>query len=129
MKKIFIVLAIICISFLLYFIYVQPNKPVKPTSTVGEDSMAWMENEMFHPDDSFIPEQYRGKKEWVPVQVIYCEEVDDGQFEITFANDYFIVSDTMANVGDTNRCWVNTWYFSKEFPTSDSVVFENPYQK
>jgi len=107
----------------------QPKEPVKPTSTVGEDSMAWLENEIFHPDDSFIPEQYRGKKEWVPVQVIYCEEVDDGQFEITFANDYYIVSDTMANVGDTNRCWVNTWYFSKEFPTSDSVVFENPYQK
>ena len=129
MKKIIIFLAIIGISVVSYLIHLHPEVPVKLNSTVGEDSMAWMENEMFHPDDSFIPEQYRGKKEWVPIKVIDCQETDYGSFEITFENEYFIISDTMANIGDTNRCWVNTWYFSKEVPTSDSVVFENPYQK
>jgi hypothetical protein len=128
MKKVLIVISIIFISIGLYVIYNNPDTTPVYTSTIGEDSMAWMENELLHPDDE-IPEQYRGKKEWIPMKVVECIETNDGNFEITFVNDYYIVSDTPAKIGDTDRCWENTWYFSKEYPTSDSIVFENPYKK
>lgn len=127
MKKFLIIFAVLSIIGGLYLISQAPETAEVYKPVVGEDSMAWMENETLHPDDE-IPEQYREKKEWIPMKVIECEEVEDEKYEITFENEYFIVSDTPSKLGDTNRCWVNTWYYSKEYPTSDSVIFSNPYQ-
>lgn len=89
--------------------------------------MAWLENEDSRSDE-LIPVEYRGEKEWAPVEVVECIKNDDGIFQITFVNGYFIDSETPSKIGDTNRCWVNTWYYPKKYPTSDSLVFKNPYK-
>jgi hypothetical protein len=130
MKKILVIIPIIFILFGLYVMYDKPKKTdvYIYVSTPAEDSMAWLENEILVSEDA-IPEQYRDNKEWIPVKVSECVKKDDGKFEITFINDYHTISDTPAKIGDTNRCWINTWYYSKEYPTADSIIFENPYKK
>jgi len=128
MKKILVIIPIIFILFGLYVMYDKPKTTDVYISTPSEDSMAWLENEDSR-SDGLIPAEYRGEKEWVPVEVVECIKNDDGKFQITFINGYYIDSYIPAKIGDTNRCWMNMWYYPKVYPTSDSVVFENPYKK
>jgi len=128
MKKIIIITSIVFTLFGLYNMYNSPKVIHYYIPTPIDDSMAWLENEDSRSDD-LIPEEYRGEKEWVPMKVVECIKKDNGKFEITFINDYYIDSNTPAKIGDTDRCWLNTWYYPKVYPTSDSVVFENPYIK
>jgi len=128
MKKILVIIPIIFILFGLYVMYDKPKTIDVYISTPAEDSMAWLENEILLSEGA-IPEQCRDNKEWIAVEVIECVKKDDGKFEITFINDYYIISDTPAKIGDTDRCWINTWYYSKEYPTADSIIYENPHKK